>query len=177
MNLLDVIIFIPLAWGAYKGFKRGLVFEVFMFIGLVLGLYLAFKFSNLLNGLAAKIAGAESAVIPYLSFILLFAAILLIMILLGKFLEGILKITSLNIFNQVAGAILGLVKFMLAVSVILMLFKKLEPRWNFINDDTKKESLLYDPVSKSSSFLAPALQDIKEEFGKQIERKKDIIPQ
>lgn len=164
MNLLDIIIAVPLLWGAYRGFKRGLIFEIFMLIGLVLGLYTAFKFSSLLNGLVASFTEKDSAVIPFLSFAIVFAAILLIMILFARFLENVLKITSLNVFNQVAGAVLGIFKFALVVSVVLWLFKALEPHWNFINDSTKKESLLYEPVLNTSSFVTPALQDIKEEF-------------
>ncbi|MFI5220370.1 MAG: CvpA family protein [Bacteroidia bacterium] len=168
MNLLDVIISLPLLWGAYRGFKRGLIFEVFMIIGLVLGLYIAFKFSNLINGLVSKTISANSAVIPYLSFIIVFAAILLIVILLAKFLEGVLSTGSLNVLNKVAGAVLGLIKFALIVSVLLWSFKALEPHWNFINPATKKESLLYEPVLKTASFLTPALQDIKEEFKEKV---------
>lgn len=168
MNLLDIIIALPLLWGAYRGFKRGLIFEIFMIVGMIIGLYIAFKFSNLLNGWVSKIVPADSAVIPYLSFIIVFAAILLIMIFLAKLLEKILSITSLNIFNQIAGAVLGIAKFALIVSVVLWLLKSLEPHWNFINDTTKKESLLYAPVLKTATFLTPAFQDIKEEFKEKV---------
>ncbi|MEO5570893.1 MAG: CvpA family protein [Bacteroidia bacterium] len=168
MNVLDIIIAIPLLWGAYKGFKRGFIFEMFMLIGLILGLYIAFKFSGLINDLVAKMVAANSAAIPYISFIIVFAAILLILILFAKLLEGILKAVSLNVLNQVAGAVLGIIKFALVVSVILWSFKALEPHWNFINASTKKQSLLYDPVLKTASFLTPALQDIKEEFKEKV---------
>jgi membrane protein required for colicin V production len=111
---------------------------------------------------------ANSAVIPYLSFIIVVAGILLIMILFAKLLEKILKIADLNIINKIAGAVLGIIKFALVVSVILWSFKALEPHWNFINASTKKQSLLYEPVLKTASFLTPALQDIKEEFKEKV---------
>ena len=168
MNILDIIIAIPLLWGAYRGFKRGFVFEIFMLIGLILGLYIAFKFSSLLNGWVSKIVSADSAVIPYLSFIIVFASILLILIFLARLLENILKAISLNALNQVAGAVLGIIKFALVTSIILWSFKALEPHWNFINDSTKKQSLLYEPVLKTASFLTPALQDIKKEFKENV---------
>lgn len=170
MNLLDIIIALPLLWGAYRGFKRGLIFEIFMIVGLVMGLYIAFKFSGLINGWVGKLVDAESAFIPYLSFTIVFASILLIMIFLAKFLEKVLSIGSLNIFNKVAGAVFGLAKFALIVSVILWLLKSLEPHWNFINQNTKKESLLYEPVLKTATFLTPALQDIKEEFKSNLKK-------
>lgn len=164
MNLLDVIIAIPLLWGAYRGFKRGLIFETLMIIGLIIGLYAAFKFSSLVQGLLKNVVSENSAILPFLSFALVFAAVLLIMILFAKFLEGILKIASLNLFNQIAGALLGIFKFGLVVSVVLWSFKALEPHWDFISSDMKNKSLLYEPVLKTASFVTPALEDIKKEF-------------
>lgn len=164
MNLLDVIIAIPLLWGAYRGFKRGLIFETLMIIGLIIGLYAAFKFSGLVQGLLKSFVNENSAVLPFVSFALVFAAVLLVMILLAKLLEKILKIASLNLFNQIAGALLGILKFGLVVSVVLWSFKALEPHWDFISSDMKKKSMLYEPVLKTTSFVTPALEDIKKEF-------------
>lgn len=164
MNLLDVIIAIPLLWGAYRGFKRGLIFEVLMIIGLIIGLYAAFKFSSLAQGLLKNFIAEDSAILPSLSFALVFAAVLLVMILFARFLEGILKITSLHLFNQIAGTLLGIFKFGLVVSVVLWSFKALEPHWDFISNDMKKKSILYEPVLKTTSFITPALEDIKKEF-------------
>ncbi len=164
MNLLDVIIAIPLLWGAYRGFKRGLIFEALMIIGLIIGLYAAFKFSSLVQGLLKNVVDENSAILPFISFALVFAAVLLVMILFAKFLEGILKIASLNVFNQIAGALLGIFKFGLVVSVVLWSFKALEPHWDFISSDMKNKSLLYEPVLKTTSFVTPALDDIRKEF-------------
>ena len=164
MNLLDFFIAIPLAWGAFKGFRRGLVFEVLMLIGLILGLYLAFKFSDLLHGLVSSLFDTQGAVVPIISFIVVFLGILLVTILLARLLESILKATALNTINKILGAVFGLLKFALIASVFLWLFKGLDPYWNLINKEMKQESLLYKPVLKVSSFIRPALEDIKDEF-------------
>ncbi len=164
MNLLDLFILLPLGWGAWKGFRRGLVFEVLMLMGLVLGLYIAFKFSGLLHGLVASWFDADGAIIPVISFVVVFLAILLVTILLAKLLEGILKATALQPVNKVAGAVFGTLKFALIVSVVLWLLRGLDPYWKPIGDDTKKESVLYGPMLKVSSFIRPALEDIREEF-------------
>ena len=44
MNFLDALIIAPLLWGAYKGFQKGLIFEIAMILGLIIGVYLGFKF-------------------------------------------------------------------------------------------------------------------------------------
>jgi hypothetical protein len=47
---------------------------------------------------------------------------------------------------------------------MLWSFKTLEPHWDFISSDLKSKSLLYEPVLKTSSYVTPALDDIKKEF-------------
>ncbi|MEZ5067751.1 MAG: hypothetical protein R2847_04355 [Bacteroidia bacterium] len=53
---------------------------------------------------------------------------------------------------------------------ILWLLKSLEPHLNFINKETRKESVLYELRLKTSTFLTPAFQDIKNEFRNNLER-------
>ncbi len=47
MNYYDIIVGILLLIAAYKGFKRGLVFELISIVGLIIAIYGAFKFSNM----------------------------------------------------------------------------------------------------------------------------------
>ena len=47
MNYYDIIAGYILLVAAYKGFKRGLVFELISIVGLIIAIYGAFKFSNM----------------------------------------------------------------------------------------------------------------------------------
>lgn len=167
MNYLDIIIAIPLIWGAYKGFQRGLIFEVAMIIGLILGFYLAFKFSALFEGVAKKIFSNPS-LLPYFTFFLVFALVILIMVLLAKFFEGILKIANLNLFNKITGAIFGLIKAGLIMSIILMVFRPVDEGLKIIKPEIKQASLLYAPVTKVSQYIFPALSDMQKVFKKNL---------
>ena len=168
MNYLDVIIAIPLLWGAYKGWQRGLIFEVAMIIGMILGFYLAFKFSSLFEHLVGTYIHGSNSALPYLTFFLVFIGVIIVMILLAKFLEKIIKISSLTPINQVLGAVFGCIKFCLAVSVLLSLFRPMDARMGIISAKTKSESYLYEPVIKGAHYLFPALQDVKTEFSKRL---------
>ena len=70
MNYLDILIALPIAWGLYKGWKRGIIFEIAMMIGLVLGLYVAIKFSGLFEGMVKKMTDSPERVLPWITFIL-----------------------------------------------------------------------------------------------------------
>ncbi len=167
MNWLDIIIAVPLIWGAYKGFQRGLIFEVAMIIGLILGFYLAFKFSGLFAGVARKIFNNET-ILPYFTFFLVFALVILLMVLLAKFFEGILKITNLNFFNKITGAVFGLIKSGLIMSIILTVFRPIDEKMAIIKPEIKAASLLYSPVSNVSKYIFPALNDMQKVFKKNL---------
>jgi membrane protein required for colicin V production len=167
LNYLDIIIAIPLLWGAYKGFTRGLIFEIAMIIGLILGIYVAFKFSEAFELLLKKYLDV-SASLPYISFIIIFILVILLMVFLAKIFEKILKIADLNAFNKVAGAVFGLLKFTLIVSIVLTLFKPVDAKLSLLKKKVKEESVLYEPVSGASHYIFPALGDLQRVLQKKL---------
>jgi uncharacterized membrane protein required for colicin V production len=90
------------------------------------------------------------------------------MILFAKFLEGILKIGSLNTFNKIAGACFGMLKFALVVSVVLSVFRPVDAQLGLLSAKTKADSYLYQPVVSVSQYLFPALKDVQQEFSKHV---------
>ena len=164
MYFFDAIICVPLIYGAYAGFQKGLLYEIAMILGLIIGVYLGFKCSDLVYGLLAKVMDAGPGVLHFISFLLVLAAILLVFIFYARLMEAVLKITSLNVFNKIAGAVLGIFKFAMAVSVMFWLVKPFEGNVDLIPEKARKESLLYPYVLSASSFITPVIQDVKEEF-------------
>jgi membrane protein required for colicin V production len=164
MNFLDALILAPLIYGAWKGFQKGFLFEIAMILGLIAGVYLGFKCSGLVYALLQQLVGDQGHLLHYISFLLVITAIVLVFIFYARLMEAVLKITSLNLFNKVAGACFGLLKFALAISVIFWLVKPLEHSMPVIPEEARKESLLYPYVLRIASSLAPAVKDIKEEF-------------
>lgn len=164
MNFLDAVIAVPLIYGAYKGWQKGLIFEIAMILGLIIGVYIGFKFSGLVYDLLAKAIPEHKNVLNIISFLIVFGAILLIFIFYARLMEAVLKIASLNVFNKISGSILGMIKFALAVSVIFWLLKPLEGFADIIPKKSRDESLLYGYVLKTASFITPMVQDVKNEF-------------
>jgi membrane protein required for colicin V production len=168
MNFFDAIICVPLIAGAYFGYKKGLIFEVAMILGLVIGVYLGFKSSDLVYGFLKKATDAGPQVLHIISFLVVLAAILLIFIFYARLMESVLKITSLNLFNKVAGAVLGVMKYAVAVSVLFWLIKPFEGKLDIIPEKSRKESLLYPYVLGTASFITPVIQDVKEELNENL---------
>jgi membrane protein required for colicin V production len=168
MNWLDAIIIVILIYGAWKGWKRGLIFEVAMIVGLIIAFYAAFKFSDFVTKLLNEHFESMQKVSPYISCVLIFSIIVLSFILLAKLLEGILKLTALNLFNTIGGAVFGIIKFGLVLSVLFWLMRSVEPDLKIIPEKVRETSFFYQPVLKVASAVQPLLQDVKKEFKNNI---------
>lgn len=174
MNYFDIIAGVILLVAAYKGFKRGLVFELISIVGLIIAIYGAFKFSNMAESYLLENAKDIEKFVPLLSFIIVFLIILLVIMLMGKIMEKLIKFTGLGIFNKLAGVAFGTVKAALIVGILTGLLLRFEPTLKIISDETKQNSVLYQPVMSLVQTCKPILQDMYHEFKDKIEPGKEI---
>ena len=102
--VLDIICGIVVLWAFFIGFKKGIIHSVFFFISFILGTLISLKFSHLLSEKLATWISVDPTYLPIISFIILFSATTYAVILLANLLEKLLKMTMLNLFNRIAGA-------------------------------------------------------------------------
>ena len=162
MNYLDIIIVIPLIWGAYKGFRKGFVIEIASLVALVLGVWGGINFSSYSAEYLGKAFNISPEIMPLLSFVVTFIAIVILVFFIAKMLERVVKMVALGIVNRIAGMVFGMMKFGIIISVILNLVNTIDAEVSFIENDMKSKSLLFQPLSDFSSTLFPKLNEIKE---------------
>lgn len=121
MGTLDILIIIPLLFGAYRGFSKGLLVEIVGLIAFVLAILVGIKFLPLGIGFLVEHFGQLSTFIPYAAFILLFIGTLLLINLLGKLLKKILDMTLLGKVDNLVGALVGILKWAFLLSLLLWL--------------------------------------------------------
>ena len=154
----------PLLWGTYKGFTKGLIYEVALFVALLLGVYGGLKFSGFASGYIADKWQVHGAALPFISFLSVFIAIVFIIILLAKLLEGATSLVAMGWLNKAGGALLGLCKWTLLVSMLFYFIVPIDTKWHLLSEKTKQESKLYNPVSNFSMLIVPKLKDYKEKI-------------
>ena len=161
MNYLDIILAIPLLWTLYKGFSKGFIIEVASLLAIILGVYCGIHFSYFITD-ALHLTSSYS---PLISFAITFIVIVVVVYVLAKMLEKSVNLLALGFLNKLAGAFFALLKMAFILSVLLMLFNKIDDKIRIIPDDTKKHSLLYNPVSAFAPLIIPRLNfsEIKEE--------------
>ena len=146
MNKIDVILALPLIWGAFIGFKKGLILELASFVGLILGIYGAIKFSDFTAQQLTKYVEVSAEWLGLISFILTFIGIVVSVFLLAKLLDKTLKLVALGFVNRLLGLLFGSLKYLLIVSTLIYFFENLNTKFEFVEKDFDKGSLLYKPI-------------------------------
>jgi len=132
---LDVALVLFLLLGLINGFRRGLLLSLIDLIGLILALWLSFRFAPTLAEMIPLMRASEVvSQFPLLGllllqqintimwFFILFAAISLILLLIKPMFKAINKVPIVGGVNQILGALLGALKtlFMLWLLSLLL---------------------------------------------------------
>ena len=103
------------------GFKKGLLLEIFGVLAFVLAIIGGFKLMETGMVYLAEYFENFGQLLPFISFLVIFLGIILLVNMLGKILKKMLDMTLLGGFDKFAGAILGIVKWAIGLSMILWL--------------------------------------------------------
>ena len=120
MTVIDIIILVLLALAVFKGIKDGLMRQLGGIVGLILGIFLAGRFSAMLSGWLHRVAPTLSEnVVKVLSFIVIIVVVCLCVVLLSRLLEKVIKITTLGWINRLLGVLLSVSAVVLLIGVII----------------------------------------------------------
>jgi membrane protein required for colicin V production len=157
MSYPDILIIIPLLYGAYRGFCKGFIMELSMLIALVLAVWGAMKFSSYAAiYLRDKLHFSES-VLTFTSFLCVFLAIVLVVVLMAKIIEGIIDLTAMGIFNKLAGAVFGILKWTFVLMIIIHFLTPLNNRFHFFSEEKISHSYLFSPLKDFSQSAVPLM--------------------
>lgn len=159
MQYIDFILAIPLVWGAYIGFKKGLVLELATFVALALGIYGAIKFSHFTGAFLVEYVDIPQEWIGLCSFIVTFMLIVFGVFFLAKMLNQVLKMVALGLVNRLLGLLFGLLKYAMILSVMLYFYENLNQKFNFSEQKLSETSMLYEPIMLITKPIAPLLED------------------
>ena len=168
MNTFDIIIAAFLTFGFVRGLLKGLFVEVASLVALIAGIYGAIHFSYFAGNLLAEHVTWEERYITIISFAITFAIIVLVIGLLGKMLTKIADFASLGLLNKLFGGIFGVLKVGLILSIILLVFTKLNNTIPFISNEQKANAILYEPVKNLAPTLFPNFLKVVEEETEKI---------
>jgi membrane protein required for colicin V production len=167
INLLDIILLVPLLLFAFNGYKKGIIIEITTLAALVLGIYAALFFSDYTANLLAGSFNLSTGYLNIIAFIATFIGVLIVVIFIGKLLEKIVNLLMLGIVNKLAGALFGILKGALLLSIVIFLINYFDTDASIIKKEARTQSVLYKNVE-------PVAPWIYEKFN--LEKFKESIP-
>ncbi len=166
MSTIDIIIAVILLFGLVKGYMKGLFIEITSLVGLVLGVYGALHFSFYLSDVLKDNVSWDESMIQIVAFAGTFIIILLALVFLGKALTKIAETIFLGFFNKILGAVFGVLKYALILSIVFLIYDQINSSLKFLNKEKAKESVLYEPVMNLAPTIFPNLVKVVEKSNK-----------
>lgn len=158
MSFLDIILGALLAFSLYKGIKNGLFVEIASFVSLLLGIYLAIKFSSFMKEIIMKHVSWNPNTIQVVAFILVFILVVIGVYFLAKILTGIADFAFLGWVNKLGGGFFRVLKTILILSIVIALFEKINFNNIFAKKETLDKSIFYNPIKKVAAFVYPSIE-------------------
>jgi len=159
MNFIDILLIVPIVYFAYKGFKNGLIIEVFTLLALLVGIYAGIHFSEGTANLMKEHWGFTSEYLPIIAFTFTMLGVGAMVYFGGKFLEKVVDISGLSIANKLGGLGFAILKALYILSIIIVMVESYDEKGEFMAQETKDASLLYMPVKKVSTTTIPYLKE------------------
>ena len=157
MNWIDIVLIIPLLWAAWVGYRDGVIAQLGGIAGVLLGVWLAFRFS-------AQVGvwlNLPEAIRSEAAFLIIIIAVVIVVGLFGKLLGRLFDSVGLALVNKFGGVLLALVKMSLMLSVLIMGFELVNNSTKWVERKTIESAKLYEPIQKVSSAVFPYLIKLK----------------
>ena len=157
LSFFDILIFIPIGWGVYKGFINGFVTEAISLGFLMLALYGYVRLTDLPAPLVSEEVLRTLEYLPLVFFIIG----IMIILFLSNLVERLVRRSTIGIalppLNRLFGIFFGVFKYILITSCLLVFIDKLDEKYDLLTDEDTKGSLFYFPVLKIAPGIYPYL--------------------
>ena len=157
MSIIDIVLAALLLFGLIRGAMKGLFVEIASLVALLLGVYGAIHFSGFAAEFLESKVDWNEKTINIVAFAITFVIIVLMISLAGKALTKLADFAALGILNKLLGGVFGALKIGLILSVLLIVFNKLNNTLPFMEKEALEDSILYKPVKSIAPMIFPNL--------------------
>ncbi len=160
MNILDIILLICFIPALIQGFRKGFISQVIAIISIIAGVWMSARFANVVScWLGNYIQGSEQ-VLRVVAFAIIIIVVIAALTLLGKLLEGMIRLVMLGWVNKLLGVLFSLLKTGLIVGLVIMAFCSLNDTFKFVSEDILNSSVLFPPLRSFANSVFPYLKEL-----------------
>ena len=173
MIWLDIVFLVPLLWGAYSGFKKGLIAQVLGLTSLFAGVWLGVNYQEMVSPFL--IEKVQERYLSISCFIVLFFSVIILGAITTKIMEKFANFIQLKLINKLVGLILGVLKISSFLVIAVSIIQTWDSQSIMIDQSTKENSLFFPVFNNIGNSILPNLNhnnlldhipNIKKETGK-----------
>lgn len=167
MSFIDIVFAVLLCYTLYKGIKNGLFVELASLLALVAGIFIAIKFSYVVKNILEAKVSWEPKYIEITAFALTFLIVVVAIHLSAKLLTKMADFAYLGWINKLSGAAFSCLKTILALSIVILFFEKINLNNVLVKQETLDDSIFYNPTKEISAFVYPQIEEWYTDFSEQ----------
>lgn len=160
MNILDIILLLCFIPALIQGVRKGFIAQVIAIISLLAGVFLSFQFATAVSGWLAQYIEGSEQVMKIVAFALIFIGVIIVLNLIGKALEGIVRIVMLNWVNRLLGVAFSFLKCALIIGLVIMAFNSINNSFHLVSEEELAQSILYTPIKDMAYTVFPYLKEM-----------------
>jgi membrane protein required for colicin V production len=170
MDYLDIIILIILVISLISGYKKGFIHQLASLTALLLGIYVAIKFSGAVAPWMNKNWSMGENASYIIAFVAVFFIVLIGVHMAGKVIENVIDEVNIGVLNKLTGSVFSIAKAILILSAAFILLELSDNTLNWPKNKDKDRSLLYKPIESVIPSIFPLI--IKEKTSEKAEKTK-----
>lgn len=175
MNYIDIIIGLLLLLAAIQGFIKGFINEIFSLAALILGIWGAINYSYILNDFIKDNFNTNYEHLNIISFIITLLMVIIVVKLAGSLINRIIETVVPGFLNKLAGMAFGIFRTVLILSIVIMVFDKIDNNVHIIPPQVKAESKLYPPIQNLVPSLFPSINNLNGSEEQDQKQDKDLL--
>lgn len=158
MNMLDIIILCCFAPAVIKGLSKGFLEQAAGLAGIVLSIWISFRFSSRLIPWIQPYLQVSDTVLKVAAFSITLIATALLTIIIARVLTSLVNMSILGVVDKLLGLVFALGTAALLIGVALVLFESLNIKFGLVNPETLEDSALFAPLKDFTAFVFPYLK-------------------
>ena len=180
MNWFDLVVLILMLIALVNGYRKGLIRQLVGLAIIILSAIFGGKLAAYILPELNRFLDLSPNLARVLSFLLAFAAIAIVISLIGNLIQKFVNIILLSFVNRLLGSFIAVGTLMFILSIILNLVLMLDKKENLISKEIKNESFFFERVEAVVPAVVPYLDKelreyIPENYREEIENKSDSI--
>lgn len=180
MNWFDLVVLILMLIALVNGYRKGLIQQLVGLAIIILSAIFGGKLAAYILPELNRFLDLSPNLARVLSFLLAFAAIAIVISLIGNLIQKFVNIILLSFVNRLLGSFIAVGTLMFILSIILNLVLMLDKKENLISKEIKNESFFFERVEAVVPAVVPYLDKelseyIPENYREEIENKSDSI--